>query len=159
MLIHAFVLILCRKIPPEVAVKKVDTLYDKVKLLVKPKLPEGETEKETKAVIRLTIIKRKRPEPEEGEEPLPGPSVVEVDQEGKAIAINGRLDSVPYNVEIINTYAARLVRQDFMEAIVKQLPEYFKENEEKQKEILNCAQLHCNESEKAYIEAVCGENT
>ena len=113
LLIQAFVLILCRKVPPEVAVKKIETLYEKVKLLVKPKLGEGEQEKETKAVIRLTVLKKKRPEPEEGEERQPGPSMVEVDQEGKGIMYNGRIEGLPYNVEIINSYPARLIREDF----------------------------------------------
>lgn len=49
--------------------------------------------------------------------------MIEIDQEGKALAISGR-NPTKMNVEIINTYPARLVREDFLENIMKQLPEF-----------------------------------
>lgn len=156
LLVNAFVLILCRKVPAEVPVKKLDQLYEKVKLITKP--DEEKEEKETKAVIRLTINKQKPKEPEEGEPPVQKASaMVEIDQEGKGIAMNGRSETLPYVVEVINTYPARLVREDFLDHIVKQLPAYFKEHDTASKDIMKQAEKNCADSEHKYIEAKCGE--
>jgi hypothetical protein len=57
LLVDAFILIMCRKVPPEMNIKKLDQLYDKVKLQALPDEEESKAVKETKAVIRLTIAK------------------------------------------------------------------------------------------------------
>merc|ERR1711871_1125848 len=168
LLVNAFVLLLCRRVPNELVGKKFDGVFEKVKLLSIPREPEpeqeeveaveepqkqqdppqqdnqpkpeaaaapegeavpaetiqkedeaakqadGKKEKSLGAVIRFTVPRRKRPEPEEGEEPEPGPMFVEVDQEGKGLAVDGRAEALPHYIEVINTYAGRMVREDFV---------------------------------------------
>ena len=53
----------------------------------------------------------------------------EIDQEGKSVAVNSRIASLPYRVTVINQYAARCAREDFLEAIKKVVPEIFKDKE------------------------------
>lgn len=53
----------------------------------------------------------------------------EVDQEGKSVAVNTRVASLPYRVTVINQYASRCAREDFLEAIKKVVPEIFKDKE------------------------------
>jgi hypothetical protein len=85
--------------------------------------------------------------------------MIEIDQDGKAIALNGRSEHLPYVVEIINTYPARLVREDFVDAILSKLPDFAKNNEKYATELLAHAEDLSAQSEKAYCEAVCGENS
>lgn len=70
---------MCRKVPAEIPIKKIDTLYDKIKLLAIPESEMGQEPTPTKAVIRLTVGKQKRPAPEEGQEPVKGPKMIEID--------------------------------------------------------------------------------
>ena len=44
-----------------------------------PQEPEKKEPKKLGAVIRFTIKKMQRPEPEEGEEPVKGPYLIEID--------------------------------------------------------------------------------
>jgi len=52
LLLNVFVLILCKKIPPEIGVNKIDTLHNKVKLL-SPTVYMKEQPKPEAAVLRL----------------------------------------------------------------------------------------------------------
>ena len=53
----------------------------------------------------------------------------EIEQDGKSVATNCRIAALPYRVVVINQYAARCAREDFLEAIKKAVPETFKDTE------------------------------
>lgn len=98
----------------------------------------------------------KRPEPEEGAEKQDGKlgASIEIEQENKAIAVNGRLQGLPYTVDVINQYAGRVAREGFVDGIIKQLPEFFKDNEKEQAILERAAKL-CSEREESYIAEKC----
>lgn len=68
-----------------------------------------------------------------------GTNMAEIDQEGRALATNGRPLSLPYTVPIINQQACRHVREDFVNQMVKVLPDFFKD-EAQLKKILSRAE-------------------
>ncbi len=60
LLLTAFMLIMCKKVPPESDVKKIEKLHERVKLLAPPNpMPEP---KPNAAVVRLAIPKDTRGE-------------------------------------------------------------------------------------------------
>lgn len=51
----------------------------------------------------------------------------EVEQDNKAVALNGRIAAIPYTVTVINSYAARVVREELVSIMTVKMPEFFKE--------------------------------
>jgi hypothetical protein len=47
--------------------------------------------------------------------------------------MNGRINSLPYSIPVINQYAARSVREDVLNFMAKALPEFFKEDKHMEK--------------------------
>lgn len=43
------------------------------------------------------------------------------------MAVNGRPTTLPYSVIILNQYASRVAREEFVLAIEKKLPDFFKD--------------------------------
>ena len=82
--------------------------------------------------------------------------MVEDPQDDKALALPARLGAVPYTIFVTNQYAARMHRQDFISAIVKQCPGFFDENK-KEQEISKAAEIMYEEVEAAWIKKHCGE--
>ena len=116
LLLNSLILILCKKVPAQINVMRIDKLHEKVKLL-KP-----ETDKNTKpegAVLRLMIA-----HDDKG---------AEIDQDNKAVAVNGRNSKLPYTVTVLNQYASKCFREDFLFAMAKPLPEVFKDEALSQK--------------------------
>jgi hypothetical protein len=110
LILESLVLILCKKVPPECDVKKIERLHDKVKLL---NLPAAAKEpKPQSAVVRLSIAVQ---------------DDQELEQENKGVAINGRPTTLPYSVIVLNQYASRVAREEFVIAIERKLPEFFKD--------------------------------
>jgi hypothetical protein len=64
--------------------------------------------------------------------------------------------SQPYTIFVTNQYAARMHRQDFLSAIVKQCPGFFDENK-KEKEIAKASEILYDEVEQAWIKKNCQE--
>lgn len=82
----------------------------------------------------------------------------EVDQEGKAVAMNGRNNLLPYQVPILNTIAARHVREDFIHFMTKHVPDFFKEDGHAQiKKMVSHSDKLCIAREQAYIDENCSE--
>lgn len=106
LILSALALIICKKIPAELAISKIDNLHNKVRLLPPP---QGE-QKPQGAVVRLTKVTR----PGTPNENEAAKEEVELDQNHKAVAMNGRSDKLPYTVPVINQYAASEVRADFL---------------------------------------------
>ncbi len=95
LLLGAFVLVLCKKVPSEIGVTKIESLSNKVKLLAPP---QQKQQKKDAAILRLTPLMR----PSTSNSDEGANNMTEVDQEGKALATNGRTLSLPYTVPIIN---------------------------------------------------------
>ena len=71
--------------------------------------------------------------------------------------MNGRAEALPHYIEVINTYAGRCVREDFIEAILRQFPDFVKENPDYGDELLKATRDLSAKQEKKYVDAVCGE--
>lgn len=52
LLLSAFVLIMCKKIPAELGLKKIDILHEKIKIL---RPPQDASPKAAGAVVRITV--------------------------------------------------------------------------------------------------------
>mgnify|MGYP000857261321 CR=1 FL=1 len=64
----------------------------------------------------------------------------EVDQDNKAVAMNGRTNQLPYTVTVLNRYASSVVREEFVLAMAKPLPDLFKGENDLSKSILDAAE-------------------
>lgn len=150
LLLSIFVLVLCKKIPAECGIPKIENLHNKVKLLC-PHFFLKEQPKTDAAVIRVTHHSKATLK----EPPLSPNSNQTADADAVAYAMNGRISALPYTVVIINQNAARCVREDFVNAMVKSIPDYFKEDTKNGKKILVRAEHLYAEQEEAYIAAKC----
>lgn len=79
----------------------------------------------------------------------------EIDQDNKAVAMNGRVAQLPYTVVILNQQAAKVLREDLVNAMVKLIPGFFSEESRNAKKILNKAESFYLEMEQAYIDGKC----
>ena len=68
-------------------------------------------------------------------ETAPVERIVEMDQDDKALSVVARPNSLQYSAYVINEYAARCHRRDFLEQIVRQCFDFFDGKPERQKEI------------------------
>lgn len=152
LLLSSLLLIMCKKIPSELGLTKIDMLHNKVKLMAPP---AGNTEeKPVSAVVRISSLKKP-----------PGSSqhnTISDDDEPephKAFSVNGRRSGMPYTVPVINTVAARAVREDFANAMVKVLPDFFSKASETNhlRKILQHAEKKCADREEKYIAERCSE--
>lgn len=127
LLLRAFCLVMCKKLPAE--------FHPPTNLHVRIHLsPQKACEKPLGAIVRLTIPTKKNPkfqdQPEEAAASDAAsqksvPEFVEIDQEGKSLAVNGLTATLPSRVCVINQHAARQAREEFLEAISKSMPDYF----------------------------------
>lgn len=109
LLLNALVLILCKKVPVECDVKKIEKLTERVKL-VKAPVDAFTKAKAFSAVVRLTT-------------PVIGEDLV--DQQDRAVAVNSRNSTLPYTVIVLNQSASSCAREDFVLAMAKPLPNLF----------------------------------
>ena len=122
-ILNAICMIICKKLPNEISTPP--TLHMKVKLVAPKADPKPE-----KAVVTLSIAttKASMSDVEDTIDDIKD-GMKEIDQEKKSVAINCRIAALPYRVVVINQYAARWAREDFLEAIKKAVPETFKDKE------------------------------
>lgn len=124
LLLNAFALVVCKKVPSEIGVKQIDSLHNKVKILA-PQVT-SEKVKPLGAVLRLTPAFRSATAL--SEDYLERQQrTVEIDQESKAVAVNCRPNSLPFTVQVLNQYACRMHREDFVNAMSKVVPDFFKD--------------------------------
>lgn len=123
LILGALALVLCKKVPTDIGAGNIATLHNKVKVLPPP---EGE-HKPAAAVLRLTPVTRPFTSNDADEDKIEGTNTIEIDQDSKAVAMNGRQPSLPYTVPVINQMAAKAVREDFVNQMVKMIPDFFKE--------------------------------
>jgi hypothetical protein len=142
LLLGALALIICKKVPSDVVHTKIDTLHNKVRILAPS---SALVQKPLGAVVRLTVATR----PATEDDPEPKESFVEIDQDHKAVAMNGRVASLPYTVPVVNQYAARAVREDFLNTLSKAVPDFLKDSKvQHYKEVLSFAEKMCVEREE-----------
>jgi hypothetical protein len=157
LILGALALIMSKKIPAELGLNKTDQMHLKIKVL--PSYTGDD--RQTSAVLRLTptvrpISSRSGLNPDDTINSAA--DMLEVDQEGKAVAMNGRHTNLPYKVPIINQIAAKNVREDFISHIMKHVPDFFKdEGAINGKKILNLADKKNAEREEAYIAEHCNQ--
>lgn len=121
LLLGVLALAICKKVPSECELRKIDKLHEKVKLMAPPVNEEGK-EPEVKpdaCVVRLTA-----PRDDEGND---------LDQDNKSVAMNGRSSSLPYFVIVLNQTASAVLREDFVNAMVKLMPSFFTEENQNAK--------------------------
>ena len=86
--------------------------------------------------------------------------IVEQDQEDKALIIASRINLAnPYLVSVMNQYAAKAHRTDFVDQIRSKLVDFFsdRENAKKLKEISEMADDEAEDVDAAYIAETCDE--
>ena len=71
--------------------------------------------------------------------------------------MNGRVGSLPYTIPVINQFACRAHREEFVSAISKVLPADFKEDINHAKKILTTAEIKSVAREDRYISEKCSE--
>lgn len=69
--------------------------------------------------------------------------------------MNGRVSNLPYTVSIINQKAARVCREDFVNAMAKLCPEFFKDETKPGKQILHRAEERSEAAEERYLGEKC----
>lgn len=127
LLLNCLVLIMCKKVPSELQINKVEQLHLRVKIWPRP---AEVAEKPTNAVLRLTpMIRPNSTRSIQPDETQDSRFVDEIDQEGRAVAMNGHPNSLGYNVPVLNQIAARHVRDDFVQFMQKTVPEFFKSDD------------------------------
>lgn len=62
--------------------------------------------------------------------------------DNKAIAVNGLVKMLPYSVVVLNQAASRNVREDFVFAMAKPLPDCFKDDTVSKAILLACDKLY-----------------
>lgn len=125
LILRAFCMVMSKKCPPEISVP--GNLHTKIHLV-----PPKTSEKEVGAIVRLTIPQKKNPklkdaheEGSENESQKTIPEYIEVDQEGKALAVNGCAPNLDSRIIVINQAAGRQARKEFLDHVAKHVPEYF----------------------------------
>jgi len=153
-LLRAFCLIMFKKLPAEVHFP--GNLHTKIHLV-----PPKTSEKEVGAIVRLTIPQKKNPKLKDVQDEAGSdkesqktvPEFIEIDQEGKALAVNGLTASLPSRIVVINQGAARQAREEFIDHIQKVCPEYFQSEsgQKAKKEVLVMAEKLSQDREEQYI--------
>ena len=128
LVLGALAMILCKKIPADCDLKKVDKLHEKVRLLSRPEKAE---DKPATCVVLLNFAQDK--------------NGCEVDNGDKAIAVNNKA-SKDHSVVVLNSHAARAARREIVAHMTKQVPTGFKNNEDKS--ILRAAERLYNEHDR-----------
>ena len=144
LLLNVFALILCKKVPSEIGVGKIENLHNKVKL-ISPIAAMKEPLKTDAAVVRLMH------QPRSKEPPLSPTSVNTTDNDSVVLAMNGRTPNLPYTVLVINQNASRVWREDFMVAMSKVIPEFFKEDSKHGRNIIVRSDHLCQEREESFL--------
>jgi len=85
MLLSAFCLMMCKKVPTELELRKIEKLHERVRLLPNPC---NATSKQVGCVVRLQV-----PTDDLGED---------VEQDNKAVACNSQAKTLPYSVVVLN---------------------------------------------------------
>lgn len=83
--------------------------------------------------------------------------LVEVDQDERGLATLTSSKDLPYTVLICNQYAERCHRQEFLNFILKQVPEYFSDHPTRHKEYAERAELESEETIDVWCRENCGE--
>ena len=84
--------------------------------------------------------------------------IIETDQEDRALAIANRINlATPYMVLVMNQYAARAHRQDFVDMIRTKVFDWFQENPKAQKQIQDMADAEAEAVDTAFVAATCDE--
>lgn len=148
LLLSIFVLILCKKIPTDLGIIKLDGLHTKVKLLCPTHFNKEASQKPETAVIRLISVALPKPT-------SPTSNNTSSDNDNTAWAMNGRVSSLPYTVSIINQKAAKVCREDFMNWMAKQCPDFFKDESKPTQQILSRAQEMSFATEEQYLGNKC----
>jgi hypothetical protein len=142
LLLNALVLIVCKRVPVDAGVTKIETLHNKVRIL-----PPGVETKTMSAVVRLVPAMKNVSSMSVSNE---NAKQIEIDQEGRSVAMNGRHKDLQYSVAVINCYAASAVREDIVHCMAKTLPDFFRD-ESHQSKILNNAAYFCSKQEDEFI--------
>lgn len=88
----------------------------------------------------------------------PSERIIEQDQDDKAMMIASKINlGTPYQVYVLNQYAARAHRTDFIEQIKRQTYDWFSDNPRAFKKIQEAADAEAEKVENAFIEATCDE--
>ena len=89
---------------------------------------------------------------------VPSERIIMQDQEDKALAIGNRINlTTPYMVLVMNQFAARAQRLDYVEQMKSKLFDWFHENPKMQKKLLEIAEEEAEFTDRAFIEANCDE--
>lgn len=80
-----------------------------------------------------------------------------MDQDDKALAVVARPGALQYSAFVINDYAARCHRKDFLEQIVRQCFDFFDGKPDRQKAIQEAADAEAAKVESGFIFSRCGE--
>jgi len=94
LLLSALALIMCKKVPTDLGIAKIDNLHNKIKLLQPPivaQKPQG-------AVVRLTKALRPNSASKSDEDH----QLIGIDQDHRAVAMNSRPEKLAYIVPVIN---------------------------------------------------------
>jgi len=150
LLLGCLCLILCKKVPTECAVNKIDSLHNKVRLL-SPSFFMKEQARQDSALLRITCQPRQPPTTPNSQTSL------DKDDSTQAWALNGRTLQLPYNVPVINQQAARNFREDLVTAMVKAVPDFFKEDPVHQRALLALTEETCLEMEDSMLQQRCSE--
>lgn len=158
LILGALCLIVCKKVPTDIGVNKIDQLHNKVKIVApvpQPQTrPHGAVLRLKPATRTLTAIEQEEIAAEEDQYYK---HYDEIDQDNKSIAMNGRSKELNFTVTVINQYAGRMVREEVVAAMAKAMPEFFKDEHGQGRRILDKAEKLSIEREEKYIESVCSE--
>lgn len=180
LILKTIALVITKRVPQDVMPPKCDGIHTKFKLVMIPKGVEVEDRVETnpetgvqtnvekntgeKAVVRVLIKQKKMTkseiQEERGEDLLSDGAetekMIDMDEDDKALAISARPATLNYSVFVIHQYAQRVHRHDFLTAFTKACPDAFQENQ-KQREIQEVADLLAEKIEAEWIQSHCGE--
>jgi hypothetical protein len=81
-------LMLCKQVPKELEVRRIEKLHEKVRLYPRPAEANAHDAKPEKAVVRLQL-----PKDNQGEE---------IEQDNKAVAVNSIVKTLPYRITVLN---------------------------------------------------------
>ncbi len=71
--------------------------------------------------------------------------------------MNGRTGNLPYNVIVINQNASRVWREDFVVAMAKVIPDFFKEDSKNGRKIIVRSDHLCQEREESFLAEKCSQ--
>lgn len=137
LVLGALTIILCKKVPTECDLKKIEKLHEKTRLLSRPEKAE---DKPLTCVVMLSFAHDKQGK--------------EVNNGDKALAVNNRA-SKDHTVAVLNCHAARAARKEILNQMTKQVPGAFKNSEDQA--ILKAAERLSNQHDRAFIDRTCSE--